>query len=290
MADYVILTEASSDIPEQVALDNDIRVMPMSFIMEGKSYAHYPDSREMNIKEFYDKLRAGSMVTTAAENVSDYMEWLTPMLEAGQDVLLVVFSSGLSSTFSAANIAIADLREQFPQRKILAVDSLCASAGEALLAWYAAQNRKNGMPIEENARWLEENRLKLAHWFTVDDLMFLKRGGRLSAATALLGTMLSIKPVLHVDDEGHLINVAKARGRRGALKALADKMGQTGVDVENQTVFISHGDCLEDAKWLAEEVKKNYHPKDVVIADIGPVIGAHSGPGTLALFFMGTER
>ena len=290
MADYVILTEASSDIPEQVALDNDIRVMPMSFIMEGKSYAHYPDSREMNIKKFYDKLRAGSMVTTAAENVSDYMEWLTPMLEAGQDVLLVVFSSGLSSTFSAANIAIADLREQFPQRKILAVDSLCASAGEALLAWYAAQNRKNGMPIEENARWLEENRLKLAHWFTVDDLMFLKRGGRLSAATALLGTMLSIKPVLHVDDEGHLINVAKARGRRGALKALADKMGQTGVDVENQTVFISHGDCLEDAKWLAEEVKKNYHPKDVVIADIGPVIGAHSGPGTLALFFMGTER
>lgn len=290
MADYVILTEASSDIPEQVALDNDIRVMPMSFIMEGKSYAHYPDSREMNIKKFYDKLRAGSMVTTAAENVSDYMEWLTPMLEAGQDVLLVVFSSGLSSTFSAANIAIADLREQFPQRKILAVDSLCASAGEALLAWYAAQNRKNGMPIEENARWLEENRLKLAHWFTVDDLMFLKRGGRLSAATALLGTMLSIKPVLHVDDEGHLINVAKARGRRGALKALADKMGQTGVDVENQTVFISHGDCLEDAKWLAEEVKKNYHPKDVVIADIGPVIGAHSGPGTLALFFMGTGR
>ena len=290
MSDYVILTESSSDISLKIAADNDIQVMPMDFILEGKSYAHYADSREMDVKAFYQKLRDGAVVTTAAENVEDYMTWVKPLLEQGKDVLLVVFSSGLSSTFSTANVALADLREQYPHRKILAVDSLCASAGEALLAYYAAQNRAKGMSIEENAQWLEDNKLHLAHWFTVDDLMFLKRGGRVSSATALVGTMLSIKPVLHVDDEGHLINVGKARGRKASMKALADKAGETGTDLSSQVVFISHGDCLEDAQWLAQEVRDRFHPVDVVISDIGPVIGAHSGPGTLALYFMATHR
>ncbi len=290
MSDYVILTESSSDISLKIAADNDIQVMPMDFILEGKSYAHYADSREMDVKAFYQKLRDGAVVTTAAENVEDYMTWVKPLLEQGKDVLLVVFSSGLSSTFSTANVALADLREQYPHRKILAVDSLCASAGEALLAYYAAQNRAKGMSIEENAQWLEDNKLHLAHWFTVDDLMFLKRGGRVSSATALVGTMLSIKPVLHVDDEGHLINVGKARGRKASMKALADKAAETGVDLSNQVIFISHGDCLDDAQWLAQEVRDRFHPVDVVISDIGPVIGAHSGPGTLALYFMATHR
>lgn len=290
MSDYVILTESSSDISLKIAADNDIQVMPMDFILEGKSYAHYADSREMDVKAFYQKLRDGAVVTTAAENVEDYMTWVKPLLEQGKDVLLVVFSSGLSSTFSTANVALAELREQYPHRKILAVDSLCASAGEALLAYYAAQNRAKGMSIEENAQWLEDNKLHLAHWFTVDDLMFLKRGGRVSSATALVGTMLSIKPVLHVDDEGHLINVGKARGRKASMKALADKAAETGTDLSSQVVFISHGDCLEDAQWLAQEVRDRFHPVDVVISDIGPVIGAHSGPGTLALYFMASHR
>lgn len=290
MSDYVILTESSSDISLKIAADNDIQVMPMDFILEGKSYAHYADSREMDVKAFYQKLRDGAVVTTAAENVEDYMTWVKPLLEQGKDVLLVVFSSGLSSTFSTANVALVDLREQYPDRKILAVDSLCASAGEALLAYYAAQNRAKGMSIEENVQWLEDNKLHLAHWFTVDDLMFLKRGGRVSSATALVGTMLSIKPVLHVDDEGHLINVGKARGRKASMKALADKAAETGVDLSSQVVFISHGDCLEDAQWLAQEVRDRFHPVDVVISDIGPVIGAHSGPGTLALYFMASHR
>ena len=290
MSDYVILTESSSDISLKIAADNDIQVMPMDFILEGKSYAHYADSREMDVKAFYQKLRDGAVVTTAAENVEDYMTCVKPLLEQGKDVLLVVFSSGLSSTFSTANVALAELREQYPDRKILAVDSLCASAGEALLAYYAAQNRAKGMCIEENAQWLEDNKLHLAHWFTVDDLMFLKRGGRVSSATALVGTMLAIKPVLHVDDEGHLINVGKARGRKASMKALADKAGETGTDLSSQVVFISHGDCLADAQWLAQEVKDRFHPVDVVISDIGPVIGAHSGPGTLALYFMASHR
>ncbi len=290
MSDYVILTESSSDISLKIAKDNDIQVMPMDFILEGKSYAHYADSREMDVKAFYQKLRDGAVVTTAAENVEDYMTWVKPLLEDGKDVLLVVFSSGLSSTFSTANVALAELREQYPHRKIVAVDSLCASAGEALLAYYAAQNRAKGMSIEENAQWLEDNKLHLAHWFTVDDLMFLKRGGRVSSATALVGTMLSIKPVLHVDNGGHLINVSKARGRKASMKALVDKAAETGVDLSNQVLFISHGDCLDDAQWLAQEVRDRFHPVDVVISDIGPVIGAHSGPGTLALYFMATQR
>ena len=290
MSDYVILTESSSDISLKIAKDNDIQVMPMDFILEGKSYAHYADSREMDVKAFYQKLRDGAVVTTAAENVEDYMTWVKPLLEDGKDVLLVVFSSGLSSTFSTANVALAELREQYPHRKIVAVDSLCASAGEALLAYYAAQNRAKGMSIEENAQWLEDNKLHLAHWFTVDDLMFLKRGGRVSSATALVGTMLSIKPVLHVDNDGHLINVSKARGRKASMKALVDKATETGVDLSNQVLFISHGDCLDDAQWLAQEVRDRFHPVDVVISDIGPVIGAHSGPGTLALYFMATQR
>lgn len=290
MSDYVILTESSSDISLKIAKDNDIQVMPMDFILEGKSYAHYADSREMDVKAFYQKLRDGAVVTTAAENVEDYMTWVKPLLEDGKDVLLVVFSSGLSSTFSTANVALAELREQYPHRKIVAVDSLCASAGEALLAYYAAQNRAKGMSIEENAQWLEDNKLHLAHWFTVDDLMFLKRGGRVSSVTALVGTMLSIKPVLHVDNDGHLINVSKARGRKASMKALVDKAAETGVDLSNQVLFISHGDCLDDAQWLAQEVRDRFHPVDVVISDIGPVIGAHSGPGTLALYFMATQR
>lgn len=290
MSDYVILTESSSDISLKIAKDNDIQVMPMDFILEGKSYAHYADSREMDVKAFYQKLRDGAVVTTAAENVEDYMTWVKPLLEDGKDVLLVVFSSGLSSTFSTANVALAELREQYPHRKIVAVDSLCASAGEALLAYYAAQNRAKGMSIGENAQWLEDNKLHLAHWFTVDDLMFLKRGGRVSSATALVGTMLSIKPVLHVDNGGHLINVSKARGRKASMKALVDKAAETGVDLSNQVLFISHGDCLDDAQWLAQEVRDRFHPVDVVISDIGPVIGAHSGPGTLALYFMATQR
>lgn len=290
MENYVILTEASSDILASTARENNIEVMPMGFVIENKHYNHYPDCREMDIADFYTRLRQGALVTTTAENTNDYMTWLTPMLEAGKDVLLVVFSSGLSSTLSAAHVAIADLQEQFPERTILAVDSLAASAGEALLAWYAAQNRKNGMTIQENAAWLEKHKYNLAHWFTVDDLMFLKRGGRLSAATALLGTMLSIKPVLHVDNDGHLINVSKARGRKAALKALVDKMEETGVDLDKQTVFISHGDCPDDAQWVADEIARRFRPVDIVTVPIGPVIGAHAGPGTVALFFMGTER
>ena len=235
-------------------------------------------------------LREGAMATTSAVNVGDYTEALTPFLEAGKDVLVLAFSSGLSATCHSAQIAAGELMEQYPDRKVYVVDTLCASLGQGLLVWYAANLKKQGKTMEEVRDWTEEHKLNLCHWFTVDDLHFLKRGGRVSAATAVVGSMLQIKPVLHVDNEGHLINMAKARGRKAALKALVDHMEQTAIDPAGQTVFISHGNAPEDAEYLAKQIRSRMKVKDIVISTIGPVIGSHSGPGTIALFFFGTVR
>ena len=249
-----------------------------------------PTTGKLDAKTFYHRLRNGETATTSAINPGAYVEYLTPILAAGQDVLLLVFSSGLSSTYQNSLLAAEELRAQFPDRKLYVVDTLAPSGGQALLAYHAALRRQEGASLEETRDWVEANKLHLAHWFTVDDLMFLKRGGRISAATAMVGSMLSIKPVLHVDDQGHLVNVSKARGRRAALQALVDKMEQTAIQPENQTVFIGHGDCLEDAQWVAQEVRRRFGTKHISIAYTCPIIGTHSGPGTLALFFLATGR
>jgi DegV family protein with EDD domain len=212
------------------------------------------------------------------------------ILQSGRDVLCIAFSSGLSNTYNAAKLAAEEVAPKYPDRKVLVVDSLCASLGQGLLIYHAVQEKRSGKSIDEVFRWLEENKLHLCHWFTVDDLNHLKRGGRVSAATALIGTMLNIKPVLHVDDEGHLINVGKARGRRASLSALVDHMVETAVSPSSQVIFISHGDSQADADFVADEVKKRLGVKTVVTNYVGPVIGAHSGPGTIALFFLGTHR
>lgn len=215
---------------------------------------------------------------------------MEPFLREGQDILLLVFSSGLSSTYQAATMAVEELSAQYPDRKMAAVDTRCASMGQGLLVYLAAKKRAEGKTMEEVRAWAEEERFHLCHWFTVDDLMYLKRGGRLNAATALVGTALGIKPVLHIDDDGHLINVGKARGRRGALTALVDRMAELAVDPEKNPVFISHGGCLDDAKMVEKLVKQRLGVKEVVISYVGPVIGAHTGPGVVALFFLGRER
>jgi DegV family protein with EDD domain len=286
---FAILTDSGADLPQTMVEELDITVVPLRYTIQGQERLDWPDHREMAPRVFYDLLRQGERATTAALNVHDYLEQLTPLLQAGQDVLALVFSSGLSTTYQSCVLAAEELREQYPDRKLFVVDTLCASMGQGLLVWHAAQLRAQGKTIEEVRDWVEENKRRLCHWFTVDDLNHLKRGGRVSAATALVGTMLSIKPVLHVDDEGHLINMGKARGRAASLKALVDKMAQTAIEPERQTIFISHSDCEEDARKLAELVRERFGV-EVVVGIIGPVIGAHSGPGTLALYFLGKER
>ena len=288
MHDFVIVTDSSADLPASLVQDMGVEVLPLSFTVQGKTYHNYPDDREMDPKVFYKMLRDGEMATTSAVNVAEYTAMLEPLLQAGKDVLVLAFSSGLSTTYQSSVIAVNDLIERYPDRKLLTVDTLCASMGQGLLVWLAVQEQRKGKTMEEVRDWVEENKLHLCHWFTVDDLHFLKRGGRISAATAVVGTMLSIKPVLHVDDEGHLISMGKARGRTGSLTALVDHMEQTVTDVD--TVFISHGDCLADAEKVPDDVKKRFGTQNVVINNIGPVIGAHSGPGTVALFFLGTKR
>lgn len=290
MSEFVIVTDSSADLPAALVKEFGVEVLPLSFTLQGITRHNYPDDREMDPKEFYRVLRAGEMATTAAVNVADYTDLIDPILAAGKDVLVLAFSSGLSATYQSSTMAVAELREKYPERKIFTVDTLCASLGQGLLIWHAAEQKKAGKSIEEVRDWTEQNKLHLCHWFTVDDLHFLKRGGRVSAATAVLGSMLHIKPVLHVDDEGHLINVGKARGRAASLTALVDHMEETAIDPGSQIVFISHGDCLAEAEQVAADVKKRFGVKKVVINNVGPVIGAHSGPGTMALFFLGTKR
>jgi len=284
---YQIITDTCCDFPSGMYQELDLAVTDLSVRFRGQDVFTYD---EPWLKAFFDGLRQGEKTTTSAANPEQWAGIMEPVLAQGRDVLALTFSSGLSTTYQSAVIAAEDLREKYPQRKILVVDTLAASLGQGLLVYYACKKRDQGLTLEELAAWCEEYKYKLCHWFTVDDLMYLKRGGRVSAATALVGTMLQIKPVLHVDDEGHLINVAKARGRKASIEALAKKLGETGIPGANDTVFICHGDCHQDAKLLEDIVKEKYGVKEVLTYYVGAVIGSHSGPGTLALFFLGEKR
>ena len=287
MYDYQIITDSGSDLPEALLNQLDVRRVSLTVNFKGETLN---DSVDAGIKELYDGLRTGHTATTSAVNPDRWATAMKETLEEGKDVLVIAFSSGLSTTYQSAVIAAEELREIYPQRKILVVDSLCASLGQGLLVYYACAKRDEGMDIESLAAWLEENRLHLCHWFTVNDLMYLKRGGRVSAATAAVGTMLNIKPVLHVDSEGHLISVSKARGRKAAIEALAKKVADLGEGFDNRVAFISHGDCLEDAQTLAAMLKERYGVQEVIIGYVGAVIGSHAGPDVLALFFLGKHR
>ena len=290
MNDYVILTDSSADLDQKMVDELGLEVLPLTFLLEERSYHDYPDGREMSPKDFYGKVRDGAMPTTNAVNVGQATDAIEPILQAGRDVLFLAFSSGLSTTYNSIKIAGEELAEQYPGRKVFVVDTLCASLGQGLLVWHAVQHKKAGETIEQVRDWVEENKLRLCHWFTVNDLMHLKRGGRVSAATALVGTMLSIKPVLHVDNEGHLINVSKARGRKSSLDALADKVGELAENPAGQTMFLSHSDCLEDARYVADRIKAKYGTQNFYFNYIGPVNGYHTGVGCVALFFLGRER
>ncbi len=284
---YRIITDTGCDFPQKMYEEQELSVVPLSVNFRGQTVQEYSEEW---LKDLFDGLRKGEAATTAAVNPQGWADAIEPVLASGEDVLVMAFSSGLSATYQSAVIAAQELQEKYPQRKLAVVDTRAASLGQGLLVYYACKKRDEGLSLEELAAWCEEYKYKLCHWFTVDDLMYLKRGGRVSAATAVVGTMLKIKPVLHMDDEGHLINRAKVRGRKAAIDALADKMGELGIPGVNDTVFICHGDCMEDAKYLETQVKEKYGVKNVFIYYVGAVIGSHSGPGTLALFFLGEHR
>lgn len=290
MKDYIIVTDSSCDLTPALAEEAQIVVIPLHLTMEGKEYKNYLDGGEIDSSAFYAKLRDGVTASTSAVNPEVFTESFEKILKDGKDVLYLGFSSGLSSTFHASTIAAEDLTSKYPDSKIYCVDTLAASLGQGLLVYLAAEKKKDGATIEEVRDFVEQNKLHLCHWFTVDDLNHLKRGGRVSATTALVGTMLNIKPILHVDDEGHLINVGKVRGRKASIESMLTHMKESAVNPSDQTVFISHGDCEEDALTLKRMVEKEFSPKRIEINTIGPVIGAHSGPGTLALFFLGDKR
>lgn len=284
---YVILADSGSDITPEKAKEWGIGLIPLIYTVEGSDPC---PGDKCDIKEFYSQMRSGKTVTTAAANIEDLTEAIEPYVAGGTDIVYIAFSSGLSSTAQTACIVCRELSEKYPERRILTVDSLSASLGYGLLVYLASRRRDEGADIDGIVEFVENTRGRLCHWFTVDDLFHLKRGGRVSAATAVVGTMLSIKPILHVDDAGHLVSVDKARGRKASLAALVERMKRTAVDPEHQTVFISHGDSPEDAAAVEKAVREAMAVTDIYTGYIGPVIGAHSGPGTVALFFIGTER
>ena len=290
MNDYVIVTDSCCDLTDELAKKAELTVIPMVLNISGNEYRNYLDEREISSKDFYARLRSGENASTSAVNMDVFTSVFEEILEQGKDVLYLGFSSGLSSTYHVSTLVAEELSKKYPNNKIYCVDTLAASMGEGLLVYLSALQKQAGKTIEEVRDFAENNKLNLCHWFTVDDLNHLKRGGRVSAATALVGSLLNIKPILHVDDEGHLINVGKVRGRKLSVETLFENMKKSAINPSEQIVFISHGDCEEDALTLKKMVQKEFRPKEIQINTIGPVIGAHSGPGTLALFFLGTNR
>lgn len=289
MSDYIIMTDSSCDLPAKVAEKFEIPALPLSTQIEGKTYRNYIDGSGVDIRWFYAQLREKIPATTSAVNMQDFVAEMEKILKSGRDILYLGFSSALSSTYEAGAMAAAELAPKYPERKIYAVDTLCASLGQGLLVYLTAQERARGCTIEEARDFAERTKLHICHWFTVDDLFHLKRGGRVSAAVAVVGSMLGIKPVMHVDNQGRLIPVEKARGRRRSIERLAEKAEELGTDLAGQTVFISHGDCIDDVRYLEERLHA-LGVKETLVNYVGPVIGAHSGPGTLAMFFIGRER
>ena len=290
MRDYVIMTDSCCDLTDRMARDLELEVLPLTMHMDGQDYPNDLAGTAISNQEFYKRIRAGKLATTSAVNVGQFQDAMRRVLESGRDIVCVCFSSALSTTYQSAVIAAEDLRAEFPEAEIHVVDSLSASLGQGLLLYLAVEQKRKGLTAAELAKWVEDNRLTVCHWFTVDDLNFLKRGGRVSATTALLGTMLSIKPIMHTSDEGKLVPVSKARGRKAAIAALLDKIEALGIHPEKQTMFICHADCEEDAKAVAQTIQARFGTPTVHINYIGPVIGSHTGPNTMGIFFVGTQR
>lgn len=288
MRDYIIFTDSACDIKPEILAEWGVKYCSLTLRFTGEDKEYLND--EIDVKEFYDKMRDGGVAKTAAINSEVFAEKFEEILKEGKDILYLGFSSGLSTTYNSARIAAKQLSESYPDSKIITVDTLAASAGQGLLVRLVVNKKNEGATIDEAADYAISTVSKICHWFTVDDLVYLKRGGRISSAAAFFGNVIGIKPVLHVDNAGHLVNVMKVRGRKNAVATMAEKYAEFADDKEGGLIFISHADCIKDANELAEIFKSKYGASVDIITDVGPVIGAHSGPGTLALFFVGKER
>ncbi len=288
MKEYIIVTDSACDIKPEILEKWGVGFCSLTFRFEGdeKEYSNF----DMSALDFYNKMREGGAAKTAAVNVEGFKTVFEEYVKQGKDVLYLGFSSGLSTTYNSARLAAQELNGEYTENKVVTVDTLSASAGFGLLLYLTVKKKAEGASIDEAAKYAEDLIPHLCHWFTVDDLMYLKRGGRISPTVAFVGNVLGIKPVLHMDNEGHLINVSKVRGRKTSVEALARKYDELALTPNEGTVFISHGDCLADAEYLASIIKNKYGVETEIITDVGPVIGAHTGPGVLAFFFVGKER
>ena len=287
MREYVIVTEATLDIPQEMVEELGIHVIPMAFVMDGKEYLHYPDERQISNEEFYNKLKEGKMSVTSQINPHTFEEVFRGILEQDKDVLFITFSSGLSGTYQSSLIAQGIMQEEFPEHKIYVIDSICACAGLGFLLYHAVQRQREGMDVDSLYHWILEYRLKVNHWFTVDDLFHLQRGGRLSSVEALVGSALKIKPVLSLSEEGKLYVENKVRGTKKSMEYMVSKAMENADDIENQMIMVAHGAAKEKAIELKQRLIEKTGVKEVVITKVGPIIGTHTGPGMLALVFMG---
>lgn len=288
--DYIILTDSCSDLTLDLIKSMDLDVIPLSVEVEGKTYYNHPDERDISFQEFYNLLREKKVAKTSMVGIGQFLEFFEPYLRDGKDVLYIGFSSALSGTYNSAHLAAKELAQTYPDRKIVTIDSKGASMGLGLLLYYAYLGKKDGKSINQLTAYIESIKMKITHLFTVDDLGTLMRGGRLSATSHILGTLLKVKPILHVSQEGKLVPIHKVRGRKHSLARMIE-LTQEYIDSSfEQVIFISHGDCIEEAQYVGEELKKVLKVKEIVYSYVGPVIGAHSGPGTIAIFFQGFKR
>lgn len=288
---YAIVTDSSCNLPEELIEQHNLVILPLTFMIDDVQYQSYLEGQHTDLQQFYTMMRDGKVITTSLPNVADSAAVLEGLVQQGLDVLYLGFSTALSGTFESTAHLMGELQVKYPERTLVPVETLAASEGEGLLVLYAAEMRESGASLREVAQWVADNRLHLAHWFTVDDLMFLYRGGRVSRGSAAAGTILNIKPVMHVDDEGRLVPVSKVSGRKRSIKAMFNHM-KASIDPSygEQHIGITHGDCIEDAEYLRDMIVSEFNVRDVIINYVDPVIGAHSGPGTLALFFLAKSR
>lgn len=289
MRDYVIVSDATLDLPNSIIEEYGIRVIPMGIDINDVAYNYHPNEKELTIDEFYSKLKAGAVTYTTQITPITFMEYFKNILSENLDILYIGFSSGLSGTYQAAQLAVNELSKDYPDRKIYCIDSKCASIGEGLLVFNAAEQKKKGLTIDELNTWVKEHKYASRHWFSVRDLFYLKKGGRVTSIEAVVGTALRIRPVLSTDKAGKLVVVTKLRGTKAEMEFLISNMIKEGVELSKQTVIVGHGDNLEQAKVLEKQIRDKNVVKDVIISQIGPIIGTHTGPGMLALVFMGKK-